>query len=159
MISTETRSNETKTTTMQSRLRVLTAIILVLLAAQFLIGMLVNLFVQVPAAHPGTNAPEYFSGVAQGVVWALLHAPLWLQIHTIVGLLLFIASIVLIALAIAAHRRAWIILSIIGLLGIMAAGFNGASFMNYGHDFSSLFMSLGFLLAAIPYVIGLSLSH
>jgi hypothetical protein len=31
--------------------------------------------------------------------------------------------------------------------------------MNYGHDFSSLLMALGFLLAAIPYVIGLSLSR
>jgi hypothetical protein len=143
----------------QSRLRVLTVIILLLLAAQFLVGMLVNLYVQVPAAHPGANASEYFSGVAQGVAWALLHAPLWLQVHSIVGLLLFIASIVLIAFAIAARRRAWIILSIIGLFGIMAAGFNGASFMNYGHDFSSLLMSLGSLLAAIPYVIGLSLSH
>jgi hypothetical protein len=131
----------------------------VLLAAQFLVGMLVNLYVQVPAAHPGANSSEYFSGVAQGVAWALLHAPLWLQVHSIVGLLLFIASIVLIAFAIAARRRAWIILSIIGLFGIMAAGFNGASFMNYGHDFSSLLMSLGSLLAAIPYVIGLSLYH
>jgi hypothetical protein len=76
-----------------------------------------------------------------------------------VGLLLFIASLLLIGFAIAARRRAWIILSIIGLFGIVAGGFNGASFMNYGHDFSSLLMSLGFLLAAIPYVIGLSLSR
>jgi hypothetical protein len=149
----------TKTTISYSRLRALTAIILLLLAAQFLVGMLVNLYVQVPSVHPGTNAPEYFSGVVQGVAWALLHAPLWLQLHTILGLLLFIASIVLIAFAIAARRRAWIILSIIGLIGIMAGGFNGASFMNYGHDFSSLLMSLGFLLATIPYVIGLSLSR
>ena len=137
----------------------LTAIILVLLAAQFLVGVLVNLYVQVPAVHPGANAPEYFSGVVQGVVWALLHAPLWLQLHSIVGLLLLIASLLLIGFAIAARRRAWIILSIIGLLGIVAGGFNGASFMNYGHDFSSLLMSLGFLLSAIPYVIGLSLSR
>lgn len=137
----------------------MTAIILILLAAQFLAGMLVNLFVQVPAVHPGANAPEYFSGVAQGVAWALLHAPLWLQLHANLGLLLFIASIVLIGFAIATRRRAWIIISVIGLFGIMAGGFNGASFMNYGHDFSSLLMSLGFLLAAIPYVIGLSLSH
>ncbi len=159
MLSTETRNNETKATTTHSRLRALTAIILVLLAAQLLVGMLVNLYVQVPTVHPGANAPEYFSGVAQGVAWALLHAPLWLQLHTILGLLLFIASIVLIGFAIAARRRAWIILSIIGLFGIMAGGFNGASFMNYGHDFSSLLMSLGFLLAAIPYVIGLSLTR
>ena len=159
MLSTQTRSSETKTKISQSRLRTLTAIILVFLAAQFLVGMLVNLFVQVPAVHPGANAPEYFSGVVQGVAWALLHAPLWLQLHAIVGLLLFIASLLLIGFAIAARRRAWIILSIIGLFGIMAGGFNGASFMNYGHDFSSLLMSIGLLLAAIPYIIGLSLSH
>jgi hypothetical protein len=157
--STQTRGNEMKTKIAQSRQRMLTAIILVLLAAQFLFGVLVNLYVQVPAVHPGTNAPEYFSGVVLGVAWALLHAPLWLQLHAIVGLLLFIASLLLIGFAIAARRRAWIILSVIGLFGIMAGGFNGASFMNYGHDFSSLLMSLGFLLSAIPYIIGLSLSH
>ena len=159
MLSTQTHSSETKIKKSQSRLRALTAIILVLLAAQFLVGMLVNLYVQVPAVHPGANAPEYFSGVVLGVAWALLHAPLWLQLHAIVGLLLFIASLLLIGFAIAARRRAWIILSIIGLFGIMAGGFNGASFMNYGHDLSSLLMSIGLLLAAIPYIIGLSLSH
>ena len=159
MFSGQIRSSETKTRFAQLRLRTLTAIILVLLAAQFLIGMLVNLFVQVPSAHPGANAPEYFSGVVQGVAWALLHAPLWLQVHTIMGLLLLIASLVLIGFTIATRRRTWIILSIIGLFGIIAGGFNGASFMNYGHDFSSLLMSIGFLLATIPYVIGLSLSH
>jgi len=156
LLSTATRNGEI-TKTAQSRLRTITAIILVLLAVQFLVGMLVNLFEQVPSVHPGANAPEYFSGVVQGVVWALLHAPLWLQIHAIVGLLLFIASLILIGFAIAARRRAWIIVSVVGLLGIMAAGFNGASFMNYGHDFSSLLMSIGFLLAAVPYTIGLSL--
>ena len=108
MLSTQTRSSNTKTKISQSRLRAITAIILVLLAAQFLVGMLVNLFVQVPAIHPGANAPEYFSGVVQGVAWALLHAPLWLQLHAIVGLLLFIASLLLIGFAIAARRRAWI---------------------------------------------------
>ena len=157
MLSTQTRSSETKIS--QSMLRTFTAIILVLLAAQFLDGMLVNLYVQVPAVHPGANAPEYFSGVVQGVAWALLHAPLWLLVHAIVGLLLFLASLILIGFAIAARRRGWIIISVIGLFGIMAAGFNGASFMNYGHNFSSLLMSIGFLLAAIPYTIGLSLSR
>ena len=157
MLSTQTRSSETKIS--ESMLRTFTAIILVLLAAQFLVGMLVNLYVQVPAVHPGANALEYFSGVVQGAAWALLHAPLWLLVHAIVGLLLFLASLILIGFAIAARRRAWITISVIGLIGIMAAGFNGASFMNYGHDFSSLLMSIGFLLATIPYIIGLSLSH
>ncbi len=156
MLSTATRNGEI-TKTAQLRLRTITVIILVLLAVQFLVGMLVNLFVQVPSVHPGANAPEYFSGVVQGVVWALLQGPLWLLVHAIVGLLLFLASLILIGFAIAARRRAWIIVSVIGFVGIVAAGFNGASFMNYGHNFSSLLMSIGFLLSAVPYTIGLSL--
>ena len=140
-------------------LRAIDAILLVLLAAQFLIGMLVNLFVQVPAVHPGTAAPDYFTGVAQGVVWALFNAQWELLIHVAMGLLLFILSILLLVLAIISRRGAWITVSVLGFIGIMAAGFNGASFMNYGHDFSSLLMAIGFLLAAISYTIGISFKH
>jgi hypothetical protein len=135
-------------------LRTLTLIILLLLGTQFLVGMLVNLFVVVPSSHPGTNAPEYFSGVVTGVLWVLGHGTLWLLLHAIVGLALFLASLILLGLAIASRRRAWIISSIFGLLGIVAAGFNGASFLNYGHDLSSFLMAVGFLLAVIPYMIG-----
>lgn len=141
------------------RLRFLMALALLLLAAQFLVGMLVNLYVTVPAVHPGANADNYFAGVAQGVAWALGHSVLDLRLHVIIGLLLFLDALALVALAIAARSRAWIIASVLGLLGIMAAGFNGASFMNYGHDFSSLFMSIGFLLAAISYALGLYAMH
>ena len=121
--------------------------------------MLVNLFVQVPSTHPGVGASNYFLGVVQAVTWALIHGPLWLLIHAIVGLLLFIASLGLIGLAIAARRRAWISIAVIGLIGVMGAGFNGASFMNYGFDLSSLLMSVGFLLAAVAYTIGIALSR
>ena len=139
----------------QRMLRAITLTILLLLAAQFLIGMLINLYVTTIPSHPGERAPEYFSGVVQAVAWALVHAPLFLLLHAIMGLLLFLGSLVIIGLAIASRQRAWIISSIIGLLGIMAAGFNGASFMNYGEPFSSLFMSIGFLLAVVPYIIGI----
>lgn len=134
--------------------RTIAAFTLALLAIQFLVGMLVNLFVQVPAVHPGVGADNYFVGVAQGVAWALAHSALALKLHVIVGLLLFLAALALLALAIAVQRRAWIIAAVFGLIGIMGAGFNGASFMNYGHDFSSLIMSIGFLLAATSYVLG-----
>jgi hypothetical protein len=116
--------------------------------------MIVNLFVQVPAVHPGANAPEYFSRVAQGVAWALVHSESWLLLHVVVGLLLGISSFILLGLAIASRRRAWIVTAILGGIGIIGAGFNGASFLNYGHDFSSLLMSIGFLLAAVSYAIG-----
>ena len=156
MQTTSTRSDVTKTSkTSRSMLRTIAAITLLLLAIQFLIGMLVNLYVVVPSDHPGAGAPEYFTGVAQAVAWALVNAPLALLLHASVGLLLFLASLLLIGLAIASRSRAWIVTSLLGLLGIMGAGFNGASFMNYGGlALSSLLMAIGFLLAAISYAIG-----
>ena len=130
---------------------------LVLLAAQFLIGMVVNLFVTVPAVHPGANASNYFLGVVQGVAWALVHAPFWLLIHVIIGLLLFLGVIGQIGFAIASRRRERILISVLGFIGVVFAGLNGASFLNYGADISSLLMSIGFLVAAVSYTIGLSL--
>lgn len=135
-------------------LRLIAALTLLLLAIQFLLGMVANLFVQVPDVHPGANAPEYFSGVAQGVAWAVVYSTPWLLLHVVVGLLLGIAAFVLLGLAIASRRRAWIVTAILGWIGVIAAGFNGASFLNYGHDFSSLLMSIGFLLAVVSYAIG-----
>lgn len=154
MQSTATRNGVTKTRRSQRPLRVVTLIILLLLAAQFLIGMLVNLYVTTIPPHPGANAPDYFSGVVQGVAWTLVHAPLFLLVHAVVGLLLFLGALAILGLAIASRRRAWIISSIFGLLGIVLAGFNGASFLNYGEPFSSLFMSMGFLMAVIAYMLG-----
>ncbi|HVB60545.1 MAG TPA: hypothetical protein VNE61_05050 [Ktedonobacteraceae bacterium] len=152
MASTSSRNKATPST---SLLRIIAAITLLLLAAQFLIGMTVNLFVVVPSAHPGAYPSNYFVGVVQGVIWALGHGPQWLLFHVIVGLLLFLGSLILIVLAIAARRRAWIITTILGLIGIMGAGFNGASFMNFGgQGFSSMLMAVGFLLAAISYAVG-----
>src|SRR5579871_2229195 len=99
MQSTTSRDNVTKTRGSRRSLNILALITLLLLAAQFLIGMLVNLFVVVPASHPGTNAPEYFSGVVTGVLWVLGHGTLWLLLHAIVGLALFLASLILLGLA------------------------------------------------------------
>jgi hypothetical protein len=136
-------------------LRPLVSLILLLLAAQFLVGMLVNLYVKVPASHPGADAPEYFSGVARGVAWALVYSEWALKVHAIVGLLVFLAALAILALAIRQRERAWITAAAFGLLGILAAGFNGASFLNYGHDFSSLLMSIGFLIAVVAYALGM----
>lgn len=141
-------------------LRVITAITLILLAAQFLVGIVVNLYVVVPNSHPGAYPSNYFVGVMQAEIWALGHAPQWLLFHVIVGLALFLGSLIMLGLAIASRRASWIVLSIFGLIGIMGAGFNGASFMNYGgQGFSSLLMSVGFLLAAICYVIGFAIAR
>lgn len=156
---TPTLSSRTNTAqTSSSPLRSIMLLTLLLLNIQFFIGMLVNLYVQVPSVHPGANASNYFLGVVQGVGWALVASPLALLVHIVLGLLLVLASFIVIGFAIASRRRAWIILSILGWIGIVGAGFNGASFLNYGHDFSSLLMSTGFVLAMIAYTLGVAIT-
>jgi hypothetical protein len=140
------------------RLRGLTIFILILLAAQFLLGMAVNLFVTIPSNHPGANPPEYFSGVVQSVQWAVTSpsSPFWLLMHASVGLLLVVLTIVLLIAAIVARKGGWIAIAIIGFIGVLGAGFNGGSFLNYNQNFSSMLMSVGFILAMVTYSIGLA---
>lgn len=147
-------SHTSTTQTAPSPLRTLTLLTLLLLEVQFFVGMLANLYVQVPAVHPGANLSNYFLGVVQGVGWALVYSPLALIIHVVLGLLLALASFILIGFAIASRRWGWITISMLGWIGIVGAGFNGASFLNYGHNISSLLMSAGFTLATISYTLG-----
>lgn len=45
--------------------------LVITLVAQYLLGMVINLFVSIPESHPGSNPAEYFSGVVQSVAWAV----------------------------------------------------------------------------------------
>ncbi|HEX7264344.1 MAG TPA: hypothetical protein VF383_09235 [Candidatus Dormibacteraeota bacterium] len=131
---------------------------LVMLIAQFMLGMAVNLFVKIPTDHPGSNPPEYFSGVAQSVVWAILHGHILLAIHAGFGLVLVIAAVGTMVQAIQARRRGLIISSVLGFIGVLGAGFNGGSYLNYHQDFSSMLMATGFAIAVIAYSAGLYLA-
>lgn len=151
------RSDFSIRSTRSPRLRGLTVVILVLLATQFLLGMAVNLFVTIPTNHPGANPPEYFSGVYQSVKWSITpsSSPLWLLLHAGLGLALVILTLVLLVSAIVARKGKWIVIAIIGFVGTLGAGFNGGSFLNYNADFSSMLMSVGFILAMLVYSLAL----
>lgn len=128
---------------------------LVMLIAQFMLGMAVNLFVKIPTDHPGSNPPEYFSGVAQSVTWAILHGHILLAIHAGFGLVLVIATVGTMVQAIQARRRGLIISSAFGFVGVLGAGFNGGSYLNYHQDFSSMLMATGFAIAVVAYSVGM----
>src|ERR1700682_145775 len=114
---------------------------LIFLVIQFLLGMAVNLFVTIPTNHPGANPPEYFSGVVQSVTWAILHGHILLILHASLGLLLVLNAIGLLAASIRERSKDLIWVSSLGLFGVLAAGFNGGSFLNYNQDFSSMIMA------------------
>jgi hypothetical protein len=138
-----------------SGFRTTSLIALLMLVGQFLLGMWVNLFVTPPSKHPGVNAGNYFVGVVQVERWALLHSEAVLRAHVILGVLLGLGALGTLVQATRTHRRALVVWSVVGALAVLAAGFNGASFLNYGHDFSSMIMAAGFALAVVAYAAAL----
>jgi len=121
------------------------------LLVQFLLGMALNLFVELPRDHPGANPPEYFSGVAQSVTWAILHGPLLLVLHAVLGLVLLIGAIVLFIQAVRSGPRSFAVATGVGGFAILTAGLNVGSFLNYNEDFSSMIMAAFFAIAVAAY--------
>ncbi len=141
------------------QLRISFLFALVMLVGQFLLGMAVNLFVKIPDQHPGANPPEYFSGVAQSVTWAILHGNVLLAIHGGFGLVLVVAAVGTLVQAIGDGRRGIVVSAVFGLIGVLGAGFNGGSFLNYHQDFSSMLMATGFAIAVVAYSVGLYIAN
>jgi hypothetical protein len=132
---------------------------LALMGVQLLLGMAVNLWVAVPARHPGAEAADYFGGLLQGIPWALVHAATLLQLHIVVGIVLWGLATVLAVSGAMRGRRPVAALTIVGWVGVTGAGFNGGSFLNYGHNVSSFLMTVAFVLAAGCYVWALASSR
>ncbi len=128
---------------------------LVMLIAQFLLGMALNLFVKIPTDHPGSNPPEYFSGVAQSATWAIVHGHILLAVHAGFGLVLVIAAVGLLVQGIRIRRRGIVVSAVVGFVGVLGAGFNGGSYLNYHEDVSSMIMATGFAIAVVAYSAGL----
>jgi hypothetical protein len=153
MQSTSTRTARART------LRFLALIALLLLAVEFLFGMVVNLFGQIPTPLPGTT-PSHSEGLLQGLGWSLAqHSMPMLLLHVVLGLALVLISLVLIVLSIVDRQRRWAAASLIAAGGIIIATLSGASFVDTGVAASSLVMSIGFLLSLISYAMGLYMTR
>ncbi|ALE06470.1 hypothetical protein AL755_15045 [Arthrobacter sp. ERGS1:01] len=123
------------------------------LLAQYLLGMVDNLFVTIPDQHPGAKAGEYFGGVAAGIGWALSDGGPWLALHAGLGLALVVVGIGLVVQTARMGDRRHLVLTAVAALFILGAGFNGASFINYGLDVSSLIMAILWALAMACYLL------
>jgi hypothetical protein len=126
----------------------------VLLVAQYLLGMVVNVYVILPARHPGAGASNYFSGAASGLAWVISSGPGWAAAHAAFGMALAAAAILAVALTWRGGSRVATGASVLGALAIIGAGFNGASFLTYGHGFSSMIMAGLWALALACYITG-----
>ncbi|HMD92948.1 MAG TPA: hypothetical protein VKG80_09905 [Trebonia sp.] len=125
-----------------------------LLLIQYLLGMVVNVYVILPGKHPGAGAADYFSGAATGLAWLITDGPGWAAAHAALGMALAAAALAAVVLAWRTGSTAGRTISVTGALAIIGAGFNGASFVNYGHAFSSMIMAGLWALALACYLAG-----
>jgi hypothetical protein len=125
-----------------------------LLLIQYLLGMVVNVYVVLPGRHPGAGAGDYFTGAAAGLAWVIADGPAWAAAHAAFGMALAAAALAAVALAWRTGGTAGKAASLAGALAVIGAGFNGASFVNYGQDFSSMIMAGLWALALACYLTG-----
>ena len=116
------------------------AILLVLVQAG--LGMVANLYVTVPAHHPGARPADYFTGSLHSVAWAIAHGAPALIVHATLGIVSVVFVVGIVVHALRSGRRkvgGW---SALAGLFVIGAGFNGASFLDYARSLNSLAMAL-----------------
>lgn len=136
-------------------LRILLLLMVMLVLCQAALGMAVNLFVTIPRHHPGARSSNYFTGSVHSVSWALTHGAVTLTAHVALGLALVVVAVALAIAVLRARRRAVAAWSVLGGLLTIGAGFNGASFLDFNKDVSSLIMALLTFAAIASYVAAL----
>jgi hypothetical protein len=109
------------------------------LTLQYLLGMYTDLFVAFPEGAQGDAA------------WHFAETQIPLILHIILGLFLFTGAV---ALCVRAYRygdKEWRIVSIVGLLAILAAVASGSEFVDSQNDAFSYSMAVAFLVAVAAY--------
>ena len=134
-------------------LRAMLLAVIVLVLVQAGLGMAVNLYMTVPAHHPGAHPANYFSGSYDSVTWAIGHGTLALVLHASLGLALVVVAIGAAVHALRSSQRAVAIWSVLGGLLVVGAAFNGASFLDFNDNISSLLMALLPFAAVASYAV------
>lgn len=129
-------------------LRRITLGMTIALLVQYGLGMVVNLYVTVPARDHGGGG---FAAIGR----AFANGPAGLAIHAGLGLLLIIGAIQLVVRSALVRHRPLIWLSSVSLVAIVGAALSGASFVNAGNAGSSLGMAMLFGVAMLCMTIGL----
>ncbi|MCQ4083528.1 hypothetical protein NGB36_23755 [Streptomyces sp. RB6PN25] len=123
------------------------------------IGMVVNLYVSLPASHPGTQVQQWFpipSRAAAGLGWAIGgQGQRFLAVHIALGLALIPISVAVLAYTVWRRRWATAFWALLGAVFVIASAMFGGSFLDAGgHPLHSLLMALLSLAAALCYTLG-----
>lgn len=104
---------------------------LIALAAQFSLGMIVNLYVSVPA-----------SDAHAGFIQEIKTAPFALTVHVLLGIVLIVSATVVLIRAAKVRDRPMVTLAVTGLTAILGAFAAGEMFVKNGENAASLWMAI-----------------
>jgi hypothetical protein len=120
--------------------------VLVLIVAEYVLGMYVNLYVAVPAADAG-----------HGLGTAVSEGPALLTAHAVLGLALTLGALAVLVQAILARRPAVIAAAVAGLAALGLAASAGSSFTSTGKAGDSMAMSVLTGVALLCYAVSIYL--
>lgn len=120
----------------------------IMLLIELAIGVVVNLYVSVPAADQG-------HGIWAAIGRALTHGPAVLALHAGVGLLLVVTAVNVLVRAFMARQKTVVVTSSAALIAIAGAALSGAAFVNAGQTAASLSMTILTVIGLLCYMISL----
>ena len=108
---------------------------IVILLAEYGLGVWMSLYGQLPASDHGSN-------LATGFGRAVADGPVGLSIHAVLGAVLIVSAATALVRSILIRRAALIALTSVGLLSVVAAALSGAHFVGNGDNTSSMSMAV-----------------
>ncbi len=125
-----------------SRLNRSSWITILLLVLIYFLGMYVNLFVEIPQ---------------DATAWQFAMQSVILLSHLVLGTLLAFHAGSIIYMAIKSRNRTWVVVSLIGLVGILLSIATGSSFISQQTEMSSFLMAIGLGISILAYSTGMYL--
>lgn len=139
-----------------SSVRTMALMMIMALLLQFLLGMYTNLFISLPRTTmraSGLLMPGMGHMMSAGILDPVFMA------HMVVGMLLAIGAVATVIVAVRVKHPFFVIITIIGLIAVLIAGYGGIMFfMNGEHNSESYTMAIGWLSAFTTYFMVLSAS-
>ena len=124
-----------------------------LLSVQFLLGMYVNLYVNLPPVT--TTVGGGFGGPMMGQ-FATMFSPGQpiLVVHMMLGMILIVTGVIALIAAMNSQDHFTIAWSATGLAALIASAYGGISFFMFGHNnLASYLMAVGFLVCFASYLV------
>lgn len=145
-----------KSTPLTSPVRMMAVMMIIALLIQFLLGMYTNLFIALPRVTVQGSVASMFG---MGRMMSVGFSDPVFMVHMIVGMLLALGAIATVVVAVSIKQTPFIIITVIGLISVLIAGYGGLTFfMNGQHNSASYTMAIGWLAALTTYFMAIRAS-